>query len=203
MNNWNTSRDFPFAKCIRKLGVPQRTLNYFFNAIEKQNIPNIQKLLKTFRKYEMRVIYSTAGCELPDCSDLPPTFRAVAKFIGMDKCVVGSREIQIRTEIKPKRGELVIVKPGTNAFQTNSKNLATTLRWMGIELLVIVGVATDGCVYNTAVGAVDKGFFSILVNDACATFSQEQHDLFLGWAPLYFRVKNTAEIIKEIKQAEE
>jgi nicotinamidase-related amidase len=68
-----------------------------------------------------------------------------------------------------------------------STGLARTLRHLGIETLVIGGVATNVCVEVTVRHAVDLGYQVILVDDACAAYSTERHEAALlnfqgfGW----------------------
>lgn len=74
----------------------------------------------------------------------------------------------------PKDGELVVEKTTFDAFYCT--NLADMLRRNRIETVLIGGLITSVCVQFTAHGAFARGFFPILVEDACADRSQETHD---------------------------
>jgi len=63
-------------------------------------------------------------------------------------------------------------------------------------------VVTDGCVYNTAVPAADRGYNVIVVDDATATTSQEAQDVYLGGiaSSVFFKVMTTDQVIEEIRK---
>jgi len=147
---------------------------YRFDRIEQTVIPAMQRLLNYFRSNGLRVIYLTVGSEMPDYSDLFPHMQKIASTFNNR---VGAREHEILDELKPLPGEFVRNKTTTGAFA--SLNLATTLRAMGVTDLVFGGVSTDLCVDNTARAASDLGFNCVLVDDACATGSQDIHDATL------------------------
>lgn len=169
---------------------------YRFDRIEQVVIPNVQKLLAFFRKHKLRVIYLTVGSEMPDYSDIMP------HKIPFNKAVnnrLGEREHEILDEIKPLPGELVINKTTTGAF--NSSSIDSVLRTMGIEYCLFVGVSTHMCVEGTARDAADRGYKSIIIDDACAANKEEYHNAALvTFQRGYGRVCGTDEVIKELKE---
>lgn len=147
---------------------------YRFDRIETVVIPAVQRLLAYFRQEGMRVMYLTVGSDMPDYSDLFPHMQKIASTFNNR---AGAPEHEILEEIKPLAGEWVKNKTTTGAFA--SLNLATTLHAMGITDLLFAGVSTDLCVDNTARGASDRGFNCVMLDDGCATGSQEIHDATL------------------------
>ena len=60
---------------------------------------------------------------------------------------------------------------------------------MGLETLVLAGIATDMCVETTARDAADRGFNVILAEDATATFFEHHHRSALsGFARVFGQV---------------
>ncbi|MFC5404028.1 cysteine hydrolase family protein [Cohnella soli] len=59
-------------------------------------------------------------------------------------------------------------------------DLELKLRERGIEELHLVGVCTDICVLHTAVDAYNKGFQTIIHEDAVASFNATGHEWALG-----------------------
>jgi nicotinamidase-related amidase len=111
----------------------------------------------------------------------------------------GSFEHRILEDIKPMPGELVINKTSYGAF--NSTSIDQTLRNMGIDFLVITGVATHACVETTARDAADRGYRCVMVDDATATFTKYLHDATLrAFATLFGRVANTEDVCTELRQ---
>ena len=60
----------------------------------------------------------------------------------------------------------VFVKHGYTAF---TPEFEKHLESLGIERLVICGIATDGCVLKTAVDAFERNIEPVVVTDACAS----------------------------------
>jgi len=107
----------------------------------------------------------------------------------------GTFEHSILEELKPQPGELVINKVTRGAF--NSTGLDLRLRNMEIDGLVIAGVVTNACVNVTALDAADRGFKTILVDDACGGLDQSSHDAVMKtFAGLFGKVWDTSEIIE-------
>lgn len=72
---------------------------------------------------------------------------------------------------------LVVDKPVYSAFA--GRNLATLLSRRGVDTLVLSGAETDVCVLSTALGAIDLGFFVVIVRDAVCSSSDEGHDALM------------------------
>ena len=70
---------------------------------------------------------------------------------------------------------------------------------MGIGDVVIVGIATDMCVFGTARVAAELGYYSLLCEDACATYTaRAQEDAMLMHARVFGRVATTDDVIAEL-----
>ena len=68
---------------------------------------------------------------------------------------------------------MVITKYRAGPFSTTA--LDVTLREMGVDTLVVMGVATSGCVLSTVRWAVDVNYKFIVVADACSDADPEVH----------------------------
>jgi nicotinamidase-related amidase len=179
---------------------------YYMQRLRSLVIPNHLRLLGFFRKNRLRVIYVTVGPQLPDMTDMVPLSkgetiadRERARRYGRWMFPAGTFEHQILEDIKPQPGELVINKTSFGAF--NSTGIDQTLRNMGVEFLVITGVATHACVETTARDGADRGYRCLLVEDALASFTQELHDATLrAFATLFGRVATTDEVCAELSR---
>ncbi len=76
-------------------------------------------------------------------------------------------------QVEPHPGEVVIVKQYASAFFGTS--LASTLRAMDVDTVVIVGVSTSGCIRASATDALQHGFRPMVVQDCCADRNDELH----------------------------
>ena len=93
---------------------------------------------------------------------------------------------QVDKRLNPRDNDIVIMKTSSGAFC--SSNIDLVLRSNNISRLVFVGGLTDGCVSSSLREAVDRGYLCTLVEDACITASQDDHDAvlrslgkFYGW----------------------
>lgn len=87
----------------------------------------------------------------------------------MDFMLAGSNGQKIYQRLKPLLDETCFCKHYPNAFwQTDLEN---HLNDLGIKNLVITGMMTHMCVSSTARAAMERGFNSTLIQDACATQS--------------------------------
>jgi nicotinamidase-related amidase len=176
--------------------------DYYFDRLTRLTIPNQLKLLNFFRKNRMRVTYLTVGANLPDHSDYKrPISRKKDEAFTTRRLLapVGTFEHSILEELRPQTGELVLNKTSAGAF--NCTGLDMILRNMGITHLVIVGVATHACVETTSRDAADRGYLCVLVDNACATHTQELHDgTMRSFAAVSGKVLNTDEIIDTLEK---
>ncbi len=176
-----------------------QTSKYWYSRIHDLVVPNIQELLAFFRGNRLRVIHVCIGPLLPDASDMHSRERIRvqrrARASGFGHYFYpGTLEHEIIDELKPQEGEMVINKNSFGAF--NSTNIDQILRNMGIDGLVITGVATNSCVETTARDAGDRGYNCILVDDACAAKSQEMHDMALvNCTRMFGKVMTTQEVM--------
>ena len=75
--------------------------------------------------------------------------------------------VDIHPDVAPAEGELVIAKEHPNGFRETL--LEHELRARGVDSLVVCGMMTSMCVDATVRAAVDLGFDTTVVHDACAT----------------------------------
>lgn len=82
-------------------------------------------------------------------------------------------ETEIHPAVNPQPGELVLTKRRTGPFSTT--NLEEVLKKQGIETLVLMGIATSGCVLSTVRWAADIDYRLVVLSDCCADRDDEVH----------------------------
>ena len=82
-------------------------------------------------------------------------------------------DVEIHPGVAPAAGETVITKTRPGPFSTTA--LDVNLREMGKDTLVVMGVATSGCVLSCVRWAVDVNYKFIVVADACSDSDPEVH----------------------------
>ncbi len=94
---------------------------------------------------------------------------------------------------------MVIDKNTSSAF--NSTGIEWMLRNMGIETLVVAGMATDMCVETTSRDAADRGFSVIIAEDASATFFPDHHRAALsGFARVFGQVWTSGDVVAALQR---
>ena len=138
-------------------------------------VPQIACLLAAFRANGLTVIH-TKEAHRPDLSDCPPAKRrrgdakiAIGDEGPMGRILVsGEPGNDIVPALYPVDGELVIEKPGKGAFYAT--NLSSTLDEAGITHLVFAGVTTEVCVQTTMREAADRGYETLIAEDATESY---------------------------------
>lgn len=166
-------------------------------------LPNVKRLLAHFREQSLRIIYVTVGSQVPDGTDFEPLRRSSEKRIhhktGM-RTVLTDRsrdDFAIMAELAPRPEDLVINKVSRSAFTTTG--IDQILRNMGMKGLVFTGVATNACVGLTACDAGDRGYKTVIVEDAVASSNTLLHEAaLLNFASLYGQVWTTDQVFSAL-----
>ncbi|RUW33403.1 MAG: cysteine hydrolase [Mesorhizobium sp.] len=191
------------GSCLAVERIKPGSMAYFTQRVDDVVIPEIQKLLAYFREHKMPVIYVTFGSNYRDLRDVPERLRGwfgdLERRSGLqDLLWSGTADFEIRDEVKPKAGEVVINKTTFGAF--SSSNIDYVLRQMQVQTLVITGVSTNCCVESTARDAADRGYGCVIVDKATADYDAEAHDATLrAFYMNYGRIsENADEVIRAI-----
>lgn len=92
--------------------------------------------------------------------------------------------------------DLVLDKYRYGAFSCPAGALAKVLERLGIELLILTGTLTNVCVESTAREGNMRGYKVIVVSDACAAMTDEEHNAALLNLRLTFAdVKSSEEVL--------
>lgn len=89
-------------------------------------------------------------------------FKKVTALKALER---GSPYAAFHKNLSPNEGDTVVTKQYASAFFGTS--LASTLRALGCDSTIIVGLTTSGCVRATALDALQNGFIPLVVSDAC------------------------------------
>ena len=93
-------------------------------------------------------------------------------------------------QIAPRDDEVVVVKQYASAFFGTS--LASTLRVLGVDTVVMGGFSTSGCVRASALDALQHGFAPFVVREACGDRAAGPHE-----ANLFDLQAKYAEVVPE------
>jgi nicotinamidase-related amidase len=135
--------------------------------------PIIQALTKAIRKARSNnvpVIYVVIGYRkgFPEVRRDSKTY-AVLKTMNMDT----EESTNVHESVTPQAGDIIVTKKRVSAF--TGSDLEVVLRTMGVNHLVLTGVATSGVVLSTLCEAVDKDYKITVLSDCCADRDDEVH----------------------------
>lgn len=177
--------------------------------ILQRTIKPVQTLLAKAREKGMLIIHTREG-HLPDLSDCPmtkllrwPTGKRIGDLGPMGRILIrGEEGHAIIDEAKPLSGEIVIDKPGKNAFYKT--NLDALLREHKIVNLLIAGVTTDVCCSTTISGANDHGFNAIVLSDCVAAYDESRHlaalDIIQAQGGIFGWVAESKDVLGELEK---
>ncbi len=165
--------------------------SYLWDRIESSVIPNGQRLIEGCRGAGVEVIYTVVECLTLDGRDRSLDYKVSGIFAAK-----GSWEAQVIEPLAPRENEIVIPKTSSSLF--NSTNFDYVLRNLGIEYIMVMGILTDQCVETAVRDGCDRGFLMTLVEDACATTSEQRHQESLIGIKGYCRVRTSDQLIDEI-----
>ena len=164
---------------------------YLFDRIKNKVIPNGKKLIESCRNKKIEVIYTVVESLTLDGRDRGLDYKISGIFAAK-----GSWQAEVVDELKPLKNEIIIPKTSSSLF--NSTNFEYVLRNLSIQYLLVMGIVTDQCVETAVRDGCDRGFLVTLIEDACATHSQQRHDESLIGIKGYCRIRKTEEILEEI-----
>lgn len=124
-----------------------RIFNFFSKEIQDGLISRANRVLATARQKRMTVVYI--------------------------EVVRGERtpEHAILAQVTPQPGDVVLTKHRVGPFSTTDLN--ERLKKQGIETLVLMGVASSGCVLSAVRWAADIDYKLIVLSDCCADRDDE------------------------------
>lgn len=138
-------------------------------------VPTTADLIGLFRGKGWTIVH-TREAHLPDLSDCPPAkirrgnaSLRIGETGSMGRLLVrGEPGNQIVDALAPIAGEIVIDKPGKGMFWATG--LHEKLQALGITHLVFAGVTTEVCVQTSMREANDRGYESLLIEDATESY---------------------------------
>ncbi len=190
MQYLDAHRDYGMGRTAREHHL-EGELEPYFAAVDAI-VPRIKALMEGARAVDVPIVQCRIASRVADCSDISRQHRDLRIFAAP-----GSREADILDELRPLPGEIVLSKTCGGVF--NGTNIDTVLRNMGVDTLIVTGVVTNGCVENAVRDASDRGYRTILVEDAAAALTPEQHATALRvLKDVYCNVRPAASLAREL-----
>ena len=194
MQYLDAAEGYGMFKDILASGIPIEQQQYYFDTLKQYVIPNIQRLLKSFRDQRMEIIHVRIQSLTPDGRDRSNGHKRLNLLAPP-----GSKEAEFLKEVAPLEDEIIINKTASGVF--SSTNLNYVLSNIGVNELVVAGVYTNECVETTIRDACDLGYLVTMVEDACTTVTPELHNAtIMTLRNRYAAVESTDHIVERFKK---
>lgn len=172
----------------------------------REIIPRLQALLTLFREKRLPVVFTefVYSQTVPLLvGELHPEHKRALPGgprgfgVPSSSCLEGEDNVNTVSDLSPRPDELVIEKHWYDAF--NGTPLDGALRARGVTSLVLTGTMTDICVLASVVGAFNREYRVVVVEDAVATLWPEIQRATLDiFRRAFARVASAKEVADEM-----
>lgn len=149
-------------------------------------------LLDAARAAGSPVVYLRIGFAA-DYHDLVPNSPLLGMVAQFGAAVNGTWQTEINEQVAPAASDLVLTHTRTSGFQ--SSPLDQLLRAKGVDTVVVLGVATNASVEDTARHANNLGYRVVIASDASSAGTAEAHAATLETFALLGSHATNAELI--------
>ena len=135
-------------------------------------LSNVGKAIAAARSKQIPVIYIVVGFR-QGAPEINPNNKSFAAGKEMFANANMQEFMTVHPDIAPKEGEVTVIKRRISAFA--GSDLEVVLRPLGIDHMVLTGIATSGVVLSTVREAGDKDYQLTVLADACGDGDEEVH----------------------------
>jgi nicotinamidase-related amidase len=166
---------------------------YFLTRAHMQVVPNQRRLLSAFRNARQNVLHTLIESLTADGRD-----RSLDHKLSDMHLPKGSPQARIIDDLTPIENEILLPKTSSGVF--NSTNIDYVLRNLETRHLIIAGIVTDQCVDMAVRDAADRGYLVTLVEDACATYTEQRHYACLNAIKGYCWITDTQTVLGRLQE---
>lgn len=138
-----------------------------------QVLVQVRRVLEVARRRAIPIIHITVSFRA-DYRDLPVASPLFATVRDNTMLCAGTPGAEIHPDVSPREREPVLNKTTVDPFLTT--NLQSLLHNFDVNTLVLMGLWTNYVVEATARHAADMSYRVLVVREACASNSEENHD---------------------------
>jgi ureidoacrylate peracid hydrolase len=162
-------------------------------------VGNVNRLAERVREAGGQVVWIVTEALPEDAGDWLSLYETYSPDAAAKRRDLLSKEgagFPLWPEMDRRDGDLTVIKTRYSAFIQGASELERELREKGIDTVLVGGVSTNVCCESTARDAMMLGFRTLMVGDANAAFTEEEHRAALTSFYLYFGdVRSTADVI--------
>jgi nicotinamidase-related amidase len=110
--------------------------------------------------------------------EVSPKNRSFSSLAGSSSMSELNSATEVHPAIAPLPGDIIVTKRRVSAF--SGSDLDVVLRSLGVDSLVLTGIATSGVVLSTVRQAADLDFNLTVLRDGCADGDPEVHHVLVN-----------------------
>lgn len=161
-------------------------------------VSRIARLAQAFREAKLPVIHLHVA-HRPGYIDLPRTSAIIAGSTKQNRMIAGSRDVEAVAELQPQEGDILHSR-SFSLVAFHGTDLDATLRNMGVETVVPVGVSTNVAISGMSLCASDLGYQVVVPEDCIAGATAESHEFIVAnLLPLYSTLSDSDSVIQAIR----
>ena len=166
-------------------------------------VDNINRLAAALRVAGGTVVWIQSTLTLDGPQAWPMLFDCIADEATADlerrELMAGSPMHELCRELDVRDGDWFAAKCRFSAFIPGASDLGPRLRTAGIDSLIVTGVTTNICCESTARDAMMLDFRTVMIDDANAAYTDEEHLAGLwSFAQVFGDVLSTADLLPRI-----
>jgi ureidoacrylate peracid hydrolase len=145
-------------------------------------VPNINRLAEAVRAAGGTVVWIKTTFKDEALQDWSSYFEMVTPQHGAKRIAAlapGSKGHELWRALDVRPDDLIVEKNRFSAFIQGSSNLAELLRSRGLDTILVTGTVTNVCCESTARDAMMLNFKTVMVTDANAAVTDDDHSASL------------------------
>jgi ureidoacrylate peracid hydrolase len=177
------------------------------SAAAREMVPNVNRLARALRDAGGRVIWiqmEASEESRTEWSNFHELFRPEGRAYRLSSLSRQGEGHQLWHELEIDPSDETVVKRRYSAMIQGGSDLESVLRRAAIQTVLVVGVATNVCCESTARDSMMRGFRTIMVSDANASFTEAEHGAaLLNFITYFGDVQSTDEVLDILAESVE
>ncbi|MCL4340987.1 MAG: cysteine hydrolase [Candidatus Thermoplasmatota archaeon] len=147
-------------------------------------LKNVTDLIAMARKADVPIFFTKI-------TPLPERFESGVR-LSQRRFPGGISPEQMELSIKPEQDDIILLKNTANIFI--GTNFELMIRNAGIQTIIFSGIATEIGIESSARDSMNRGFYTVVVEDAVSSADKSAHERSLANMRNMLMVRKTSEI---------
>jgi ureidoacrylate peracid hydrolase len=173
----------------------------------REMVPNVNRLANALRSWGGRIVWiqmEASEESLAEWRNFHELFRPEGREYRLKTLGKDREGHKLWSELDVDPSDEVVVKRRYSAMIQGASDLEDVLRRNAVETVLVAGVATNVCCESTARDAMMRGFRTVMVSDANASFTEAEHEgALLNFITYFGDVQSTDEVLDILAESSE